>query len=145
MTQIQPGMRVDLTARGIPDKPFTWRVAVVSPAGDSRTHSFDVKVFADDSSGALKAGTLTQLQIVIVDRADALLVPAAAVIPRGANSRVFVVVGGRAIAREVSIGATDGTSSEVLGGLTANDFVVVAGQRAIEDGQAIEASVLPVQ
>ena len=76
------------------------------------------------------------VQVVVVDKADALMVPAAAVGSEedDADSKfVYVVVEGEAPAkRAVEVGRSKGDKVEVLEGLTAGD-VILAEKPAEED------------
>lgn len=86
----------------------------------------------------LPAGTPVQVEIATEEHADALLVPAAAVIQEMAESFLYIVDGeGRARRRLVSVGITTSADVEILEGLAAGDRVIVQGQNALPDGAAV--------
>ena len=58
-----------------------------------------------------------QVRIVGDSRQDAVLVPNSAIVQRAGKTVAFVVVDGRAVRRELQLGATDGDYTEVLAGL----------------------------
>jgi RND family efflux transporter MFP subunit len=68
---------------------------------------------------------------------DAVSVPAAAVFRDGARDTVWVVDGGRAHRREVTLGAQGDDRVEVATGLTLGQTVVVKGADRVTEGQQI--------
>jgi len=53
------------------------------------------------------------------------------------NQRVFVVQGGKAVSRPVTLGLTNGPLVEVLSGVNEGDPVVVVGQGTLKDGSPV--------
>lgn len=141
--QIRTGMDAELTVPAFPGKTFRAKVANTAPLGDARAHTFDVKVLVEDPDGQLKAGMFAQLGIILAQRTDAIQLPVAAIVQQGQNSRVFAVVDGKAVARTVRLGVTDGANTEILDGVAAGDSIVVFGQNTLRDGQAVLIATPP--
>jgi len=64
-------------------------------------------------------------------------VPFTAVRSTGALESVYVVTGGRAAMRLVTVGARDGAAVEVLSGLEAGEPVVTTPPAALRDGAPV--------
>ncbi len=142
-TQIRPDMPAEAEVPGYPSKLFRARVAGVAPTGDTRAHTFDVKVFVEDPAGQLQPGMCAQVGIVLAQRSDAIQLPVATVVQQGQTSRVFAVVDGKAVARVVRVGVTDGANIEIVEGVAVGDSIVVFGQNTLRDGQAVLVATPP--
>jgi len=128
---VRIGQPVTVTVDAYPGRRFSGEVTRISPRGVnvSNVVTFEVKVevTAEDKALLLPEMTATA-EILVAERADALLVPADAVFRR--EGRTYVAVPdpaapeGRAD-RPVRLGVTDGHRTEVLEGLAAGDEVVV--------------------
>jgi len=98
---------------------------------------FPVVVVLPETSG-LRAGLTAEL-VFNVQAEAGLQVPVQAVVdPGSGNARVFKLVDGIAYRVPVKVVSVAGSSVVVQGDLAANDHVVIAGQRALTDGEAVE-------
>lgn len=75
--------------------------------------------------------------IIIWQSGDVLSVPSSALFRENGVWSVFVAHEGAAVLTNVEIGQSDGILTQVLGGLSANDEVVLYPSAAIEDGSKI--------
>ncbi|HUF77602.1 MAG TPA: hypothetical protein VMR44_01665, partial [Thermoanaerobaculia bacterium] len=89
----------------------------------------------------LRPGQFVGVEIELARRAEAVVVPEEAVVPRGGENFVFVVAAGKAELRQVTLGERAPGRVEVISGLTGGERVVVAGQQKIQDGTAVAASL----
>jgi multidrug efflux pump subunit AcrA (membrane-fusion protein) len=95
-----------------------------------------------------------EVNIVVAEKPDALLVPAAAVLGireagpdrqcRGTGGpttcfegTTFVVRGGRAEKREVTLGLRDVRQVEILTGVSVGEQIVVLGGKGLRDGKRV--------
>ncbi len=134
---IRPGMTAKVVVPAFPGRAFTGRVETIAPLGDARAHTFDVKVFAEDPGKLLRPGMFAQVDIVVATESDAILVPTLSIVPRGEGSVVYVVENGKAVARPVTAGIANATSTEIVRGIAAGEQVVMVGQNILHDGQAV--------
>lgn len=137
---VKVGMETELTVPAFPDKVFKGRVGTIAPLGDARAHTFDVTVYAEDPQNQLKPGMFAQVNVVAATKANAILVPTAAIVQQGNASRVFVIANGKATAKTVKTGIADAKDTEITEGVAAGDQVVVVGQNVLRDGQAVAVS-----
>jgi multidrug efflux pump subunit AcrA (membrane-fusion protein) len=76
------------------------------------------------------------VEILIDERTDALLAPSDAVFRRGGKTWVSLPATGDAKNdREVSVGISDGRSTEILSGLSVGETVLVQGSNSKWNGQ----------
>jgi len=88
--------------------------------------TFAVTVTLTDLNNALHAGTSAAVSIIVNQVSQVLTIPTSAVRTSGVGSTVQVLVGGKAQARAVTLGATDALRTQVASGLNAGDQVVLA-------------------
>lgn len=126
-------VKVELDASA---QPWTARVEEIVPTLDAASRTFTVKIGLP-ASASLRGGMFGRAVFADSDR-TALTVPLAAVQESGQVRRVFVVSGGVARLRLVSIGAVRGGEVEVLTGLDAGETVVCPVPAALSDGAKVE-------
>lgn len=68
---------------------------------------------------------------------DVLTVPASAVFRRGDGMSVFVVEGGRARRRDVTVGHRNPSAVEIVEGLRAGEIVIRHPPNALDDGTRV--------
>jgi RND family efflux transporter MFP subunit len=108
------------------------RPAAVDPATGTATVRL---AFA--SPTRLPSGTPVRVEIEGQPHADAVLVPAAALVQEGTDNFLFTVdAQGRAHRRQVRVGVVAGGLAEILAGVAPGEAVVVSGQNALPDGAA---------
>ena len=140
--QIAKGAAVSLTAGAAEaaDTLGTGVVTTIAGAIDSVTRTVAVRVAAPKTVRALRIGESVNGRIALDQRVDAVLVPAAAVVPDGDEYRVFVVdTAGVAHARTVEVGARRDGRIEITSGLKAAERIVTDGAYQVDDGVHIVA------
>src|SRR4029453_17608530 len=89
--------------------------------------------------GGFAVGTPVQVEIVVEERPDVLIVPAAAIVREEGAAAVLVVgADGKAHRRAVEVGLTSADEVQIVSGLRAGEKVVVKGQDELPDGAAVE-------
>jgi membrane fusion protein (multidrug efflux system) len=109
------------------------RPAAIDPAGVTA----DVRVSFNGTT-RLAAGTPVRVAIVAEQRANALAVPAEAVLHEDEDA--FVMIAGadnKAHKRKVEIGLATPKEAEITSGLKAGEAVIVQGQQGLPDGASI--------
>jgi len=121
-------------------------ITSVGRVKDPVTGTYAVElIVAQDGLAQLREGMIATVswQSAPVDT-PRLSVPSAALVRQAGQIRIYVVEQGRAHARDVRIGKSDGHRVEVVSGLDPGDQVVIEGQFALRDGAAVDASAQPV-
>ncbi|WP_093139252.1 efflux RND transporter periplasmic adaptor subunit [Pseudoxanthomonas sp. GM95] len=135
LATLRAGQPVTLLADALPGKGFTGKVDRVAPVVDAGSGTFRV-VCAFSGDTQLQAGMFGRLRIEYDHRADALVIPRAALLDDG-DPAVYLVRGGKAVRTAVEPGYIDGAWVEIRKGLKAGDAVVTAGKVALRDGSAV--------
>lgn len=157
VARVKTGQRVLIRLAGDLSGPVEGEVTELFPDANRSTRSFRVRVrFADAAfvadgplglrgrleSGAreIVAGSSVELGIVVDEKADARVVPRAALTARGT---LFVVTDGRVRERRVELGIRNYDRCEVVGGAEAGELVAIEKLAELDDGRRVEAIVEP--
>jgi HlyD family secretion protein len=128
VVEIQPGQVVEITLDALSDVSLEGVVAQVDPAGTltSGVVNYPVTVSLSQSTGAVKTGMTANLEIIIEQAENVLTVPNRAVKTVGQQKVVTLLVDGEQVQTPVEIGLTGDTRTEIAGGLSEGDVVVVS-------------------
>jgi HlyD family secretion protein len=113
------------------DRQFDGKVTQISPMGTDKDNviSFEVKVSIDNSSGELLANMTTNAEIILEEHKQAVVVPEAAIVyDTKRNASVDLYVPGAKNHRErrpIKVGVSNGTKTQVLGGLSEGQKVIL--------------------
>ncbi len=119
---------VVVSLAALPGERFTGRISWISSAIDRRTRTLEARAELANPQGRLRANMFGAADVLLSDRRDALLVPAAAVQWEGCCHVVFLPSGeGAYLPRKVQLGGAAGAHVEVLTGLDEGDHVVTTG------------------
>jgi HlyD family secretion protein len=80
-----------------------------------------------------------EAEFILQEEGDALQVPASALFRSGENWAVFRVVNGRAKVTLVELGIRSGLASQVVGGISAGDEVIIYPGDNVVDGTRVQA------
>lgn len=132
--RIGPGTKVELEHWG-GSQPLAARVRLVEPAGFTKISALGVEeqrvnVVADlvtppEQRQNLGDNFRVEARIITWETEQALKVPAGALFRRGQQWETFVLEGGRVQLRQVTVGHSSGTETEIVAGLKAGEEVVV--------------------
>ncbi len=146
--EIRPGAEVSIEHWGGPGV-LSGRVRRVEPAAFTKVSTLGVEeqrvnVLVDISSppeqwSGLGDAYQVDTRITVFTREDATIVPAGALFRRGENWNVFVVDGGRAQTRAVTLLRRSGRMAAVATGLTPGERVIVYPSDRITSGVRVEA------
>lgn len=145
----QAEMRARAGASGItitlPDDsvyPHAGHLDFVDRAVDPRTGTLALRATFPNPERLLRPGQYVRLQVLFEKRADALLVPQAAVLESQGSASLFVVRPDQTVeARPVRMGPRAGTLWVVEDGVKAGEHVVVRGLQQIRPGMRVEPTL----
>lgn len=121
------------------DKPIPAKVSLVSPALDPNSTTVEIWVQAKNPSARLKPGSSVQVSITARTVADALAIPADALLTAQDATTSVMVAGpdGQAHQKEVKVGIRDGDRIQVVEGLQPGDRIVGSGAYGLPDNSKI--------
>jgi RND family efflux transporter MFP subunit len=141
---VQVGAKATITLQEYPGETFAGTVARTAEAIDPGTRTLLTQVEVPNPDRRLLPGSFGQVHFAVRSGPGRVTVPVNALLFRAEGARVAVVgPGGRVALRPVDIGRDYGTDLEVLGGLSAEDQVVVNPPDSLEDGQRVNLAAAP--
>jgi HlyD family secretion protein len=136
---LKVGDQGSVTLPGVAE-PVPARVSLVSPALDPGSTTLEVWLLLDNRAGHYKVGTPVRTSVAARTTANALIVPAAALLTAQDGSKYVMLLAADSTARKrvVKIGITDGDQIEILDGLAVSDTVITSGDYGIDDGTRVQ-------
>lgn len=135
---VRIGEPVRFTVDAYPGEEFSAKVRFISPSLRPDQRALTIEAIAANHDGRLKPGLFATALIRQPAAAPALLVPATAVEVVAGTSRVYVVDGGKAVERIVSVGETYGREIELTTGVAKGEIVASEPRGRLTDGAAVK-------
>jgi RND family efflux transporter MFP subunit len=147
INRVQPGQPVEAVLNAYPDWRIPAEVIAIVPTADRSKATVKVRIalgardarivpemgvrvsFLEELSGAGEAPRTVAVR--------GALVPAAAIRQEDGRDVVYVASDGRAVRREVTLGATQGDARRVTDGVSPGEAVIVEAPPSLKDGAAV--------
>ncbi|HTT99589.1 MAG TPA: efflux RND transporter periplasmic adaptor subunit [Rhizomicrobium sp.] len=123
--QIVPGMKAGFSVPEYPGRTFTATLVATAQAVDTTTGTVLIQLQANNADGRLNAGDYAQVQFNLPAAAEAIRLPASALVFND-NGTAVAVVGrdDRVQIKPITILRDYGTAVEIAGGVTRHDRVI---------------------
>ena len=141
LAQIKVGQTVIVNLDALPGRSFEARIYTIDPQLDVNGRALNVRATLPNPDLLLRPGLFARIIVQVDEARRVVMVPEAAIVPRGQDHLVYRVVEGHAAEVVATLGARRDGQVEILQGLADGDVVVIAGQSRLRDGVAVE--VLP--
>lgn len=128
INRVKVGQPVDLTFDAIQDKEYTGKVTKISEVGasDNGAINFTVTVEIISPEKTIKPGMTAAVNVAVDQLQNVLIIPNRAVRTVNEKRVVYVLNNGIPMMKEVTLGVSDGTYSELAGGdIKAGDPIVL--------------------
>ena len=122
------GLEVEVTVPAYPGETFIGKIFYISDILNPDTRTITVRTEVENRDYKLKPGMFADMTIYLNNVADALVVPAEAVLDEQDDRVVFIVEDGNYMPVVINIGSKQNGYYEVLAGLKKGDQVVIRGQ-----------------
>ena len=143
LRRISAGQQAAVEVDAFPGEKFTGRVARVAPVLDPATRTAQIEVEIQNTQFRLKPGMYARVDFTVERRANALVIPANALVDVQGKRGVFrPAEGDIAKFQPIEVGLMDEKQVEIASGLAEGDRIVTTGATALKDGDKI---VLPGQ
>lgn len=129
---------VKITIPSVSDKNFEGIIENISPAADTKTQLYPIKVLIDNPENLIKPGMFAKVELTTDQKADAMAIKSEAVVLKNEKTIVYIVQEDKAVAKEVVTGLDTGVDIEILEGLTQGDTVIVKGQTLVDEGHKVK-------
>jgi len=135
--RVSPGVEARVEVDAFPGEKFVGKVSRVAPVFDPATRTATMEIEVPNPGFRLKPGMYARVRLTTDRRANALVVPRAAIVDIEGQRGVFIVDGPTAKFRAVQTGLQDNERVEILDGLQEKERVVTVGALALRDGDRI--------
>ena len=135
---IHDGLDAVVTLQEFPGQKFSASVTRTADAIDPVARTLNTEVDVPNKDGKLLPGSFGEVHFKPNINAKNVTVPVNAMLFRREGAQVAVVgPDGKVQLRHISIGRDYGTTLEIVGGVDANDLVIVNPSDSIEDGEKV--------
>jgi membrane fusion protein (multidrug efflux system) len=141
LAKLTTGRAVKIAVDAYPEASFGGTIYAIEPAVDEQTRTVLVRAKIANSELKLRPGMFARVQVELAVRDKAVWVPEEAIVPRGRESFVYRVVGGKADLVKVQTGLRKIGEVEITQGLAAGELVITEGTQKIGPGAPV--SLLP--
>ncbi|MBO1345934.1 MAG: efflux RND transporter periplasmic adaptor subunit [Hormoscilla sp. GUM202] len=147
LDKISIGQSVQVKLDAFPDREFPGRVTRISPAADPVARQVPVEVTIPNINGRLGSGLLARVSFTSSQNSQGVVVPATALSGLEGNVATLFVVTVRdglaqAEARKVIIGDRADGQASIASGLEPGERFVVRSSKPLQDGDAVQLSIL---
>ena len=138
---IKVGMPVAARVAAYGDRDFQGTTSALNPSVNPDSRAFVLEARFANTDGALRPGMFASARVLLPGSESAVFVPKNAVVrDRTTDSnQVYVVDGGKAHLRVVTLGNTDGENIRVISGVAAGEEIAINRQADLYDGAAVDA------
>lgn len=141
LSQVKTGQTVEITVDALPGRNFTGTIYAIDPHIDINGRALNIRARLDNPELILRPGLFARILIKGQTKRNVLVVPEAAIVPRGQDKIVYLIKNGQVNEVKVVLGTRNNGLVEILEGLAADAMVVTAGQQKLKDGSAVEVVV----
>lgn len=134
---VHEGTEVTLSLRGF-ERQFPGVIIARDPRVSEATRTLTYRASVDNPEGLLLPGNFARVEVPLENFAEALLIPATAVIRDEVTAYVFVVQDGQAQRRDITMGVRTRDEVQVLSGLAPGDEVIVRGNQGLSSGSPVQ-------
>ena len=138
---LQKGQPVKITVTAFPDRVFTGRIEVITPALELQSRTAEIQISIPNPDFVLKPGMFGRAEVILRSNPQAVLVPIQSLFTEVDKDFVFVLKENKTFRRAVRKGVVRDTVVEILQGVSPGEQVVTAGQLSLKDGTQVRLSL----
>jgi RND family efflux transporter MFP subunit len=133
----KPGATATLTLDEFPNRVFHGKLVRNANAIDSASHTLMIEVDVNNPTGELLPGAYVSVHLKLPSQTASVTIPSNALLFREEGLRVAVVRDGKTVLIPIKIGRDYGHSVEVLGGLRADEPIILNPADSIISGTPV--------
>jgi RND family efflux transporter MFP subunit len=127
-----------VTVGALPGVEMLGRITDIAPQAEMDRRVFHVRLQVRNEGMKLRAGMFAQVQVVTAQHSGVTWIPRDAMVERGEDRVVYLVVDGKTKVRHVKVGAIEGLRVEIRSGVRPGDALILGGQSQLADGQKVK-------
>lgn len=130
---------VALMSGAFAGRDFQGRVSRVAPLLKETSREARVEIEVENADGVLKPGMFVNARIEFATRTDATIVPASAIVNRGALQGLFLAdfEAKKAVFQPATVGIVEGDRAEIIEPAQLTGYVITLGHHLLENGTAL--------
>jgi membrane fusion protein (multidrug efflux system) len=135
--RINNSLQITIRLDAYPDSIFQARIVRIYPFLEERmrTRTIEAEI---DSKVPILPGMFSRLQLTLDKVDESVVVPSQSILVTPSGGRIVYVVEGDTVSRRaVQLGIEQGTRVQILSGVSAGEFVVVAGNEKLKPGTEV--------
>ena len=133
---VAKGTPAEISLDAYPGETFHGRVSNIRPVIDPLTRTTQVEIILPNPRHRIKPGMFAKVDLILQKERNVQIIPFDAVLGE-ADKYVLVAQNGLAVKKPITLGLQQDDNVEVRSGLTAQDKVIVLGERVITEGAKI--------
>ncbi|MBT8445478.1 MAG: efflux RND transporter periplasmic adaptor subunit [Gammaproteobacteria bacterium] len=137
LSSIEPGMPIEARSNVFRERIFTGAISSIDTRIDPVTRSLSVVAGMPNDDGLIRPGMFMTVAVE-KERENVLLIPEEALVPKQGRQFVYVIEDGKAIEKQVELGARVPGLAEIRSGLSAGDTIVTEGTQKVRNGAPVE-------
>jgi len=134
---IKKGTSALIKIDAFPDQTFQGRVTRIRPVIDPLSRTTQVEIVLPNPNQRIKPGMFAKVDLILIKKSKVLIIPFDVVLGE-TDKYVFVSQSGKAAKKPIVLGLQQDDNIEVKSGLSAQDRVIVLGERVVKEGSSIE-------
>jgi RND family efflux transporter MFP subunit len=134
---VKLGQAAKITVPALPGESFNGKIGIINAAADPASRTYMARIEVRNPKGVLRLGMVAEAKIQGEKIRPMMLIPLEAVVrdEHGASTVFqFLPEANAVVSRRVELGSLEGTSVQVISGISADTPIVVAGQNDLRDG-----------
>jgi len=141
---VKVGGKATVTLQEFPGQRFSANIARTADSIDPNTRTLLTEVDVPNKNGRLLPGSFGEVHFAVGSNVDKVTVPVNAMLFRAQGAQVAVVGPDNKVQlRHITIGRDYGTNLEILGGVNANEQIIVNPADSLEEGQQVNIAPTP--
>lgn len=134
---LREGLSIRATSTALPDRVYEGTIDSLDNEVDPVTRTITARALIENKARELRPGMLLEIEL-LVERRSSAAIPEAALMPRGDQQFVSVIVDDKAEQRSVRIGMRTPGWVEAIEGVAIGERVVTRGAQGLTDGSAVQ-------
>jgi membrane fusion protein, multidrug efflux system len=135
--QVRRGVAALLELDAIPGRVINGVISNIRPVVDDVSRTSQAEIIINNPAHLIRPGMFARVDLILQRKNNAILLPYDALLGME-NQYVYVVVGDKAVKRNVRTGMQQGNIIEILTGISPSDKVIINGQKVVDDGVKVK-------
>lgn len=138
VNKIKKGNEVDVDMDSVGAKEVKGKIYTISPAADSRTNLYSVKIELSNKDHKIKPGMFAKVYFKTDFINNVVVVKSESILVEEGKTIVYVVKDGKVQRKEVKVGIDNGKYTEIKSGIKEGEEVIVKGQQYVQNNSKIK-------